>query len=106
VASGPQRPRIGEGSHGPHGDKSSLPFEPAAANLFFRLVSSRYEHASLILTSNLPFSRWGGVFGDRVVAAAMHHVDVLTPNRASCRLRNRGIDTLPSIRTTTGNNLN
>ena len=60
-----------------------LPFEQDAANLFFQLVSSRHEHASLILTSNLPFSRWGGVFGDQVVAAVMidrivHHVDVLT----------------------------
>ena len=35
-----------------------LPFEQDAANLFFQLVSSRYEHASLILTSNLPFSGW------------------------------------------------
>ncbi|WP_281271788.1 ATP-binding protein [Nocardioides immobilis] len=38
---------------------------------------------SLILTSNLPFSGWGGVFGDQAVAAAMidrivHHADVLT----------------------------
>lgn len=48
-----------------------LPFEQDAANLFFQLVSSRYEHASLILTSNLPFSGWGGVFGDQAVAAAM-----------------------------------
>ncbi|TQJ10706.1 DNA replication protein DnaC [Lapillicoccus jejuensis] len=81
-----------------------LPFEQDAANLFFQLVSSRYEHASLILTSNLPFSGWGGVFGDQVVAAAMidrvvHHADVLTLKGASYRLRNRGIDTLPSIKT-------
>ena len=33
-----------------------IPFEQDAANLFFQLVSSRYEHASLILTSNLPFA--------------------------------------------------
>ncbi|GAA3778298.1 ATP-binding protein [Microbacterium kribbense] len=83
-----------------------LPFEQDAANLFFQLVSSRYEHASLILTSNLPFSGWGGVFGDQVVAAAMidrivHHADVLTLKGASYRLRGRGIDSLPSIRTTT-----
>ena len=32
-----------------------IPFEQDAANLFFQLVSSRYEHASLILTSNLRF---------------------------------------------------
>ena len=84
-----------------------LPFEQDAANLFFQLVSSRYEHASLILTSNLPFSGWGGVFGDQAVAAAMidrivHHADVLTLKGASYRLRNRGIDTLPSIRADVG----
>ena len=81
-----------------------LPFEQDAANLFFQLVSSRYEHASLILTCNLPFSGWGGVFGDQVVAAAMidrivHHADVLTLKGASYRLRGRGIDSIPSIRT-------
>ena len=36
-----------------------------------QLVSSRCEHASLILTSNLTFSGWGGVFGDQAVAVAM-----------------------------------
>jgi DNA replication protein DnaC len=81
-----------------------LPFEQDAANLFFQLVSSRYEHASLILTSNLPFSSWGAVFGDQAVAAAMidrivHHADVLTLKGASYRLRGRGIDSLPSIKT-------
>ena len=74
-------------------------------------MSSRYEHASLILTSNLPFSGWGGVFGDQAVAAAMidrivHHADVLTLKGASYRLRGQGIDSLPSIRTTTDENQN
>jgi DNA replication protein DnaC len=32
------------------------------------LVSARYERASLIVTSNKPFGRWGEVFGDDVVA--------------------------------------
>src|SRR4051812_31714427 len=86
-----------------------LPFAQDAANLFFQLVSSRYEHASLILTSNLPFSGWGGVFGDQAVAAAMidrivHHADVLTLKGASYRLRGRGLDSLPSARITTGEN--
>lgn len=80
-----------------------IPFEQDAANLFFQLVSSRYEHASLILTSNLPFARWGDVFGDQVVAAAMidrivHHADVLTLKGASYRLKDTGMDTLPSAR--------
>jgi DNA replication protein DnaC len=41
-----------------------IPFEPEAANLFFQLISARYERASLIVTSNKPFGRWGEVFGD------------------------------------------
>jgi DNA replication protein DnaC len=81
-----------------------LPIEQDAANLFFQLVSSRYEHASLILTSNLAFSSWGGVFGDQAVAAAMidrivHHADVITLKGASYRLRGHGLDSLPSIKT-------
>ena len=47
-----------------------LPFEGDAANLFFQLISSRYERASVILTSNLPFARRGDVFEDQVVAVA------------------------------------
>src|SRR5918995_2081495 len=62
-----------------------IPFEPEAANLFFQLVSARYERASLIVTSNKPFGRWGEVFGDEVVAAAMidrlvHHAEVVSTN--------------------------
>jgi DNA replication protein DnaC len=69
-----------------------IPFEQDAANLFFQLVSSRYEHASLILTSNLPFARWGDVFGDQVVASAMidrivHHAEVITLKGSSYRLK-------------------
>jgi DNA replication protein DnaC len=60
-----------------------IPFEHEAANLFFQLVSARYERASLIVTSNKEFGRWGEVFGDDTVAAAMidrlvHHAVVDT----------------------------
>jgi DNA replication protein DnaC len=34
-----------------------IPFDPQAANLMFALVSSRYERASMIVTSNKPFSK-------------------------------------------------
>lgn len=34
-----------------------IPFEPEAANLFFQLVSSRYERASLIVTSSKPVGK-------------------------------------------------
>jgi DNA replication protein DnaC len=48
-----------------------IPFDPQAANLMFTLVSRRYERASLIVTSNKPFSAWGEILGDEVTAAAM-----------------------------------
>ncbi|MFI2352216.1 ATP-binding protein [Streptomyces sp. NPDC019443] len=35
-----------------------IPFEAEAANLFFQLISNRYERASVIVTSNKPFGRW------------------------------------------------
>lgn len=73
-----------------------IPFEAEAANLFFQLVSSRYERASLIITSNKPFGRWGEVFGDDVVAAAMidrlvHHADVISLKGDSYRLKDRDL---------------
>src|SRR5438045_4791919 len=77
-----------------------IPFEAEAANLFFQLVSSRYERASLIVTSNKPFGRWGEVFGDPVVAAAMidrlvHHPEVISPNGDSYRLTDRDLRGTP-----------
>ena len=77
-----------------------IPFEPEAANLFFQLVSSRYERASLIVTSNKPFGRWGEVFGDDVVAAAMidrlvHHAEVVALKGDSYRLKDRDLGRVP-----------
>ena len=78
-----------------------IPFEAEAANLFFQLVSSRYERASLIVTSNKPFGRWGEVFGDDVVAAAMidrlvHHAEVSPSKGDSYRLKNRDLGRVPN----------
>jgi DNA replication protein DnaC len=81
-----------------------IPFEPEAANLFFQLVSSRYERASLIVTSNKPFGRWGEVFGDDIVAAAMidrlvHHADVVALKGDSYRLKDRDLGRVPAATT-------
>src|SRR5437588_2987795 len=78
-----------------------IPFEPEAANLFFQLVSARYERASLMVTSNKPFGRWGEVFGDDVVAAAMidrlvHHAEVISLKGDSYRLKNRDLGRIPA----------
>jgi DNA replication protein DnaC len=78
-----------------------IPFEPEAANLFFQLVSSRYERASLIVTSNKPFGRWGEVFGDDVVAAAMidrllPHAEVIALKGDSYRIKDRDLGRVPT----------
>jgi len=77
-----------------------IPFEAEAANLFFQLVSSRYERASVIVTSNKPFGRWGEVFGDATVAAAMidrlvHHAEVVSLKGDSYRLKDRDLGRVP-----------
>ncbi len=61
------------------------------------LVSNRCERASLIMTSNKPFSAWGEVFGDEVVATAMidrliHHAEILSLKGDSYRLRGKDLD--------------
>src|SRR5690349_24217283 len=71
-----------------------IPFDHDAANLFFQLIASRYEQGSVMVTSNLPFGRWGETFSDDVVAAAMidrlvHHAEVLTLTGDSYRTRQR-----------------
>ena len=81
-----------------------IPFEPEAANLLFQLVSARYERASLIVTSNKPFGRWGEVFGDDIVAAAMidrlvHHADVVALKGDSYRLKDRDLGRVPAATT-------
>jgi DNA replication protein DnaC len=81
-----------------------IPFEPEAANLFFQLISARYERASVIVTSNNPFGRWGETFGDDTVAAAMidrlvHHADVVALKGDSYRLKDRDLGRPPTDNT-------
>ncbi|MFR9755059.1 IS21-like element helper ATPase IstB [Streptomyces sp. TR06-5] len=78
-----------------------IPFEAEAANLFFQLISNRYERASVIVTSNKPFGRWGEVFGDETVAAAMidrlvHHAEVHSLKGDSYRMRGRQLGRVPT----------
>lgn len=71
-----------------------LPIGREEANLFFQLVSRRYERSSLILTSNKPFKEWGQVFADEVVASAildrlLHHCTVINIKGESYRIKDR-----------------
>ncbi len=78
-----------------------IPFDPQAANLMFMLVSRRYERASLIVTSNKPFSAWGEIFGDDATAAAMidrlvHHAEILSLKGDSYRLKDHDLGARPA----------
>lgn len=73
-----------------------IPFDPDAANLMFSLISARYEQASVIMTSNKPFSSWSAIFGDETVAAEMidrlvHHAEILSLKGDSYRLKDRDL---------------
>jgi DNA replication protein DnaC len=77
-----------------------VPFAAEAANLFFQLISARYERASVIVSSNKAFSRWGETFGDDTVDWAMidrlvHHAEVVILKGDSYRLRGRDLGKVP-----------
>ena len=71
-----------------------LPIDRTGANLFFQLISRRYEKGPMILTSNQSFGAWGEVFGDRVLATAildrvLHHAITINIRGHSYRLKEK-----------------
>lgn len=69
------------------------PLDRSEANLFFRLVSTRYERGSIVLTSNKHVRDWPEIFaGDEILTTAildrlLHHVHVIHIDGRSYRLR-------------------
>jgi hypothetical protein len=64
-------------------------------------VSRCYERASLIVTSNKPFSAWGEIFGDEMAAVAMvdrpiHHAELISLKGDSYRLKDRDLGPCPT----------
>jgi DNA replication protein DnaC len=71
-----------------------LPLDRLGANLFFQLVSRRYERGSILITSNQSLAGWGQVFGDQVIATAildrlLHHSTILNIKGESYRLKEK-----------------
>ena len=69
-----------------------VPFSQTGAELLFELFSQRYERGSTIVTSNLPFDEWTGVFASERLTGALldrltHHVHILEMNGDSYRLK-------------------
>ena len=71
-----------------------LPMDIQGANLFFQLITRRYEKVSTIFTSNKTFSQWNEVFADLTIASAildriLHHCTVINIKGESYRLKER-----------------
>jgi DNA replication protein DnaC len=69
-----------------------VPFSQTGAELLFEVFSQRYERGSTIVTSNLPFDEWTGVFASERLTGALldrltHHVHILEMNGDSYRLK-------------------
>jgi DNA replication protein DnaC len=71
--------------------------------VLFTLLAERYERGSVLLTSNLPFSKWEEIFRDPMTTAAaidrlVHHCIILELNIPSYRMeqakKNREADSL------------
>jgi DNA replication protein DnaC len=59
--------------------------------VLFTLLAERYERGSVLMTSNLPFSKWEGIFKDPMTTAAaidrlVHHAVILELNIPSYRV--------------------
>lgn len=70
-----------------------VPIDTEGARLLFQVIADGYEKRSLIITTNLEFSRWGTVFGDDNMAAAVidrlvHHGRLLQFRGESYRVKN------------------
>jgi len=48
-----------------------LPLGRDGSNLFFQVISARHEKKSTIITTNLPFAKWGDIFDGTTVATAI-----------------------------------
>lgn len=67
---------------------------PEQATHLFELVRDRYEHGSILLTSNTSFAEWGALLNDEVLATALldrllHHAEVISINGPSYRMKGR-----------------
>lgn len=71
-----------------------LPIDIDAANLFFQLISKRYEKHCTIITTNSNFSKWSEIFGSPAIANAildrlLHHSHIISIKGPSYRLKSK-----------------
>ena len=75
-----------------------VPLDRVGAQLLFEVISERYERKSVIINTNIEFSRWVNVFYDEQMTGAiidriLHHCHLLLFPGQSNRIRESGLDT-------------
>ncbi len=73
-------------------DISYVRKDQAETSVLFELIAQRYEHRSVLITANQPFSEWNSVFPDPAMTIAaidrlVHHATVFELNVESYRRR-------------------
>lgn len=69
-----------------------LPIDKQGANLFFQLISKRYESGSIIMTSNKGYNQWNEIFGEASAAILdrlLHHSTTINIKGESYRVKDR-----------------
>ncbi len=74
-----------------------LSYDARNADLLFQIISRRYEHKSIVMTTNLAFSDWPTIFPNATCATALidrtvHHADVIAIEGDSYRRREAETD--------------
>lgn len=67
-----------------------LPFDSEGSQLLFQVIADCYEKRSLVITTNIEFSKWNGIFYDDQLTAALidrlvHHSHLIVFDRESWR---------------------
>ena len=75
-----------------------LPVDHQGSNLFFQLIARRYMKKSTIVTTNMPFSKWGEIFSDNTLASAvldrlLHYSHIIRITGNSYRIKDKIAET-------------
>jgi len=72
-----------------------LPIDKKGADLLFQVISQRYEHGSIILSTNKPFNKWPEIFNNdstltsAVLDRLLHHAEAVTIKGKSYRMKDK-----------------
>jgi len=76
-----------------------VPMDKDAADLFFQVVSARYERSATLITTNIAYPKWATIFDNNATIASaildrlLHHCETITIEGESYRMKNNAKST-------------